>query len=385
MLLGVLINYGLRYNYQQQLVQDNFRRAMATASFTNTLNFLEDRFPIFENFPFNLLVSFFPTSISHATIRSKHIPDPANPWGVGQVVPLEAHAQVTRNSKMYYTPDWAPELPEVRINIDNREVSYKTAGFRIGIGSKEKFEQVFGTGNVGPMHIPGFLPGAGGINNFLSNLNINIPVVGLNFGVYLITDPVAGQIFDYDSAIRECRDMLLPEACFQQCSEGSSVTQAILTGIINIGEITSHLGEIFNALGSECLTCIIQGPGGIVFPPPNFCTNLAQDPQTGRWHTDELERLFQNVAFYAPASKSLGLQPRYTQTTKIDNRLVKEENPARILTKDEVDWKQMTSREIIYNRGYNEILGTTFQHQPGERSIEKSIRQERTYEWRTKK
>lgn len=105
MLLGVLVNYGLRYNFQQQAMQQAFRRALGIAADPNR------------------------GSAAYVLIKDRHIPDPAHPFTVGTFVPVSSSASVTRDYQMHYTADTEEELPVVHIDINGDIRTYKTAGF----------------------------------------------------------------------------------------------------------------------------------------------------------------------------------------------------------------------------------------------------------------
>lgn len=331
MLLGILISYGMRFNYQQQVSQEAFRKAMGMASMTNIQGA-----PDFD-------IPGAPTSTSYAILRNRHIPDPANPWGVGSTAPFESHASVTRNYKSYYTADIAMELPELRIDIDGTEYAYKTASMRYAVGIKERFEEIFGVGNVekifGPDENPFF-----------------------NFGVYRITDSVGGHIFDYDTAVRECRNMWIPQACLAQCTDSISPTGAfmgLVGGLLSGGN--PNIGAIVDSLGLSCISCVLP-LGGLIAPWPSFCDGLWQDAETGIWHTPELDRMFYNgdenllVQYYAPDAKSLGLQPSYTQVITQNNEIRRVENEGTITTTDVRDWSFDTTRNIIVNKNFEPLV-----------------------------
>ncbi len=115
-ILGALVSYGLRYNYMQQVNQQAFRRAMKIAADP-------DR-----------------GSGSYVMFMDKHIPDPADPFGVGTVLPMTGSASVMRTNMADAQADDAAGLPttvlDFQENQDNgvadpmRRIVYKSAGFR---------------------------------------------------------------------------------------------------------------------------------------------------------------------------------------------------------------------------------------------------------------
>jgi len=102
MLLGVLINYGLRYNFQQQVMQEAFRKALGVTAVRRS---------------------------TYVLIKDRHIPDPSNHFGIGALTPVMSSASVTRNYKLHETADSVSELPRMYLEINGEIDYYKTAGF----------------------------------------------------------------------------------------------------------------------------------------------------------------------------------------------------------------------------------------------------------------
>jgi len=103
MLLGVLLNYGLKYNAQQQTAQEAQRKALTIAA-----NSLADGK---EN----------DISVNYLVVKDKHIPDPANPFGLGSVVAVSAQASVTRDYRTFMTAANKDALPKIFIDVNNQE------------------------------------------------------------------------------------------------------------------------------------------------------------------------------------------------------------------------------------------------------------------------
>ena len=101
-LLGVLINYGMRYNFQQQVMQQAFRKALGLAAARR--------------------------SATYVLIKDRHIPDPSNPFGVGSLTPVSSTASVTRNYRLNETADNQDELPAVHFDINGDVRRYIAAG-----------------------------------------------------------------------------------------------------------------------------------------------------------------------------------------------------------------------------------------------------------------
>lgn len=183
MLLGILVNYGLRFQAQQRVMQDTFRKAQATAIANQS-------------------------SGSYMILQDKHIPDASDTFGIGSVMPFSSSASVVRDYHMNWTPDNESELPYVAFEIkgltacpgsyrspagSSPPCEYLTAGFRWvnDMGSaKAKYEEIYGSGNVE------------------------------NSG--RIIDPCEGELVDYSTAYRICRMIVDKNACVHECNNGTT-------------------------------------------------------------------------------------------------------------------------------------------------------------------
>lgn len=126
MLLGVLINYGLKYNSQQQVMQQAFRKVLGLAA---------DR-----------------GSASYTLFKEQNIPDPSNPFAVGSVIPVTSSASVTRDYSMDMVPTEAEELSSLVIEMPDSQVrSYKTGAFRdenVLEGDLDKYTDIYGSEGI---------------------------------------------------------------------------------------------------------------------------------------------------------------------------------------------------------------------------------------------
>lgn len=114
LVLSFLVSYGMRDNYQQDTQMRSFRMAMQEA-YTNSRP---------------------DPSGSVVLVEDKHIPDPRDTFGVGNIVPAQAGAGVTWGNTMedkYYkdgTTELDPErLPLMKYKINGSAVGYETQGF----------------------------------------------------------------------------------------------------------------------------------------------------------------------------------------------------------------------------------------------------------------
>jgi len=187
MLLGILVNYGLKYNFQQQVMQQAFRKALGIAA----------KEP----------------SSTYILIKDRHIPNPSNPFGVGSVAAVSSSASVVRDYRMDETADTAGELPRIDIEAPDGQLrSYKTAAFRdeynVPEGDLSKYNGVYGPKDIGWW----VKPGTAGIGECLCEMETKInprtgeetetcPCPSKNIR---IIDDCAGEIMNYETVQRRC-------------------------------------------------------------------------------------------------------------------------------------------------------------------------------------
>lgn len=200
LLLGTLISYGLANNFQQRIIQQTFRKALQSAAVSVNPG--------------------TPLSVSHIVIRDRHIPDPANLFGRGQVMPFFSSASVTR----YYQLETASaegdnELPRIVIDIqgttDKKKIQFefKTAGFQYVSGvTEEKLEDyfvVFGQTNIfGLGKDRGWWP----VNSDQVAKTCNDSMIGFECSNYAITqirilDYCAGEVGDEQACRKQCDEI----------------------------------------------------------------------------------------------------------------------------------------------------------------------------------
>ena len=313
MLLGLLVSYGMKYNFQQQVMQQAFRKALASASDVQNNK---------------------PSSVSHIVIKDRHIPNPANPFAVGSVAPVSASASVTRNYQMQLTPDKKVELPQISLDINGQIQSRKAAALRKersvrhaklyddydsdGDGTIDddeedvsKYAYVYGSkdttwwddpaGSTGacacPLEEVCDTAGEGEETNcrFVCPNRDECKTYNI-----IIMDSCAGEIVDYDK---------MQNRCYQ-------IEQAVIRRPWYCGEDYKPLASLFT-----------------------FAQNYGYSADT-------------DLGALSDENKpKMGLQGDYTQSTTMDNTLTKTESAAAITTTDTLDWQVDTTRTIVYNEG----------------------------------
>lgn len=112
--LGILIQYGMRANYQQDLQMQAFRKAMKIAYYKHGPG----------------------AAASLSIIEDKAIPDPRDPWGFAGRQTVSASASVSWDSNLqalyiddFDEPEQDSDLPYQLIEINDTQGAFKTAGY----------------------------------------------------------------------------------------------------------------------------------------------------------------------------------------------------------------------------------------------------------------
>lgn len=316
MLLGVLINYGLRYNYQQQVMQQAFRKALASAA--------------------RSMSPGTPTSVQHVLIRERHIPDPSDAFGFGSILPSSSgSSSPIRNYMMEQTPDTEAELPHIAIDVQGQEFLFKTAAFReepnIPMGGQDIYIYIYGevcgctafnaAGNcTGWKNLPSSDVEYDDEEEPWKHIVItpDNKIARIRF-----IDYSAGEIVDYNSAVKQCRLIVDSEACRTECLRFD---------------------------GKNCVTTCSQR-----ISVPFYCSNAGEiDSANHRYVFPVLEQIFA----FAKGERRMGIQDDYAQTVTAGNRLDKKETIADITTTDSLDWQTQTERTMVY-KTYGEASTST--------------------------
>jgi hypothetical protein len=192
-LIGVLISYALRSNYQQRVNQMAFRRAMASAAESS--------------------VDGKPLSVGHTVIRDRYIPDPSGIFGTGPVNPFSSSASVTRNCKQDASAQDESELPLTRVDIQGMKWEYTSGDFlyvsNVTEDEIEDYYSVFGQSNV--------FAYSSEKGKYVEVNDDDVDKTCAYYGYYdcalwsyntiRILDNCKGEVYDYGSCYQQCRDM----------------------------------------------------------------------------------------------------------------------------------------------------------------------------------
>jgi len=352
MLLGVLLSYGLNYNYNQQMSQYIFRKALVSAH-ENT-----------------------PVMAKYQVLRDRHIPDPSEPFARGAATAFMSEAGVISTNKLDESPDKAEDLPKINIDVSSyyphydsvHDKNYTVAGFDYDgpnealKDAKRRYEIVYGAGNFWRISMQNwgddigrgdvldwesgkllvkrkdfkkFEPPFARFNDWLKKvlpekhkpmpLDLRQPAFCVE-----ILNYAHGEMIDYDNLIQQCRLILNYDACYTKCTR---------SGDTDCGEACGKNIET----PAYCLGCTIKN---------------------GAWYCPKIQEFFfppRNLAEARAGQKihtfESGLQGDMKQQNDIQNVLQKNESSTDITTVDDVNWNMRMNRTVIYNKGTNVNTG----------------------------
>lgn len=182
-LLSIVLTYGLRSNYQQQVTQHAFRRAMAASVGYN---------------------GACPYTLTH----DRHIPSPLDPHGIGSVAGMTATYAITRSNLLMMKPDSQSEIPKM------------TFGFSRGMIMLPANEHRFETARFYDFY---WEP----CNRYaVKHLHLvfgamNVWTEGRPDNSARVVDPCSGDILAFEKCDNECRMFTDFGYCVAQCQERS--------------------------------------------------------------------------------------------------------------------------------------------------------------------
>ncbi len=275
MLLAVMVSYSMRYNSQQRVTQEAFRKGMSKLHHYDSphdayerarVEFYSDNHPIDKSGT---------SSLTYLRYRDDYVPDPSNPFGLGSLESSVSSATLTRDMRMHMTAGKDYELPQIAIDIDriNKKVInsdgtetypcnshlnekyrdsgdenlkkkygsedspcyYLTAGFRVDerVSRDEntftRYAQVYGEGSLvgckGTYDRDGNSCSGGWVDIYEWDdddgeyeVNSGLP----NPFALKMIDNSAGEIMEYGSAVSQCRRIVDDDVCKDECNEGKS-------------------------------------------------------------------------------------------------------------------------------------------------------------------
>ena len=365
--LGSLVSYSLRYNQQQDLSQEAFRRALGVVDATTS----DGNGGEYVKYP----------SASYTIIEDKHIPDPLNPFAMGAVSPTMASASVTRDWAMHLTPDNKKELPHMRIRVNGKEINCNaveddgkgctTAGWREENDVEatettiDKYIEIFGNTVEGCKGVDKDNKCTGGWDNIYddddgdrfireefqdgcvkweTNANPETGEEVKTCSKYVIKkirfiDGSAGEIMNYEGSVRQCRQLVDNKVCKTECEKGRSPD----VDEDNSTSCSSLCAEKFNSPNQTKKTYDSDKGGAW------YCANYKKD-EDGKYVFPVLEEIFSTTnPDGSKSAKEMGLLSSCTQALGgSGNTLNKTEQKDKIITTTTHGWESTITRKMRY-------------------------------------
>lgn len=364
--LGSLVSYGLRYNQQQKLSQEAFREVLKIVNETEKD---EDGNDVNVKYP----------QASYTIVEDKHIPDSSNPFAFGSVSPTIASASVTRDWAMQLTPGNKKDLPHMRIKINGEEINCNavkddgkgctTSGWREENDVEatettiDKYIEIFGNTVEGCTSVGKDNKCVGEWRNIYDydddggrSINSDIaqscsdkedivnPETGdketicntYSLEKIKFIDSSAGEIMDYDGAVRQCRQLVDEDFCIKECNKGRAPETEDVTNC------DSLCAEKFNPPNQKDSGYDPEKGGAW------YCANY--EKKKGKYTFPVLDAVFSQAnPDGSSAPKEMGLLSSYTQSSAgSENSLRKVESADKIITTSTQGWKSTFKRTLRY-------------------------------------
>ena len=349
LILGSLLSYGLRYNFQQQVSMTAFRRALKIASDPER------------------------GSGAYMMITEKHIPNPSDMYGIGDKTAITASASVTRNYAMHEQATDAGSLSGVVMDSQTQRDNdsekwmrriYKMAGFRIEYkvptNVTGKYKLVYGsilakkgaesdpiTGNPSTWtwvavssgdaqrvcessHLENVYDGEGNVLFVITVCDKK------GFAALRIIDSCIGETINYDSCYEQSRMLVDVEYCTQECERkkvpGDDMNCAATCGMETLAP--NQNDPNYN-----------EANGGAWYAAGYTYTNCTPDH---RCYTFPIlkDKLFAFAGGY-PEQKGMGMQQDSTAENSRSEYFKRNETSFDITTNEKVAWQSVDHKKVI--------------------------------------
>jgi len=344
LLLGALLSYGLKYNYQQRAQQTAFRRALKIASD-------QER-----------------GSGSAMIMEDRSIPDPMSLFGVGSAQTVTASASVQRDYEMNNPVDDAEALQGSIMDIQTKRDeatgaqewmrrTYRISGFRVENDvpedNIEKYQVVYGniSAKKGSDWVNTSDPDAEKYCMEGHSVEYTDPETGYTeiicnkeaYAAIRIIDSCSGEIVDFDTCYTQSRMLVDTEFCTRKC------------GMAKIPGSETDCNAVCNRLTNPP-----HQPSSAV----GYDYKKYYDSMGGAWYAADWSKVGGNYVFphlntmfgFATSNviKTMGIQGGIVQNTTREESIQREERPSYIRTQDEVAWQDTFNRTLVHRDGLEE-------------------------------
>ncbi len=307
MIIGAMISYGLRFDYNQRAQQQAFRRALKIASDRDT------------------------GGGTYMLVEDRYIPDPTNPFGIGASTLVVASAEIVRSHQLdaragtSVDPDDLPTLVmDVQLGWTNdpaqqpvmQRYIFRNAGFRYETRSS------------------GYTDGE--IDKYKY---IYRDVLKVSDTQVRIIDACSGNVADYNACYEQAIMLVDEDYCRSTCQRNSKDTDV---------NCASLCGQVLNTPNQNDQSTFNAAEGG-----PWYAANA--DTSGGFWHFPVLDELFGRdpggTGTIGPAPT--GLAPGSTSDVQLDSSINKLETTSRTVTQQSASMHEQITRNIVTHDNIN--------------------------------
>ena len=366
MLLGVLLSYGLKYNFQQKAQMTAFRRALKIASD-------QDR-----------------GTGSAMVVEDRAIPDPATMFGIGSTAPIMASASVQRDYMMNAQPVDADSLQGSVMDIQtNRNGSantqawmrriYKTAVFRVEYlvpeANLDKYEQIYGsilvrsTGgswvstSSSDVAMTCLASHVETVTDSDGNTTTTTVCDSEAYAAIRIIDACSGEISDYETCYSQARQLVDPAFCARKCELGKipgSGTDCSAVCNLETNPPNQDPTQAYDsAKGGAWYAADWEAPSAVVTPPATQAHPNYNFPYLSGYRGDGtiVPALFSFSGAHSSSDPvkqmAMGLQSDMIQNTQRSESIDKTETTSAISTQEDAVWTDTLNRTFARQDNLN--------------------------------
>ncbi len=307
MIIGALISYGLRFDYNQRAQQQAFRRALKIASDRDT------------------------GGGSYMLLEDRYIPDPTKPFGIGASTPVMASANIVRTHQMDaragtsvdpndlptmvmdvqlgWTNDPSQQPAMQRYIFRNAGFRYETTSMSITDTKLDKYRFIYGD------------------------------VLKMSDTQVRIVDACSGNVADYNMCYEQAIMLVDEDYCRSTCRRNTKDTDV---------NCASLCGQVLNPPNQVNQSAFNAAEGG-----PWYAANA--DSSSGYWRFPVLDELFgrdpTGAGTIGPAPT--GLSSNMTTDVQQDYTINKLETTNRIVTQQSASTHERITRQMVLHDNIN--------------------------------
>ncbi len=332
MIIGAMITYGLRFDYNQRAQQQAFRRALKIASDRET------------------------GGGSYMLMEDRYIPDPTDPFGIGTSMPVMASESVIRSHtldaragdegadphdlptlvmdvQLGWTNDPAQESVMQRHIFRNAGFRYETRSSGYTDAQVDKYMYIYGDALKEEL----FEAVIGYRNNPFGGPPI--PITETRWRRVRVIDACSGHLVDYNTCYEQATMLVDEDYCRSTCERNSKDSNVNCTDLC---------GQVLNVPNQEDQGTFNAADGGPWYAAGAHTVN-------GYWQFPVLDELFgrdtDGTGTVGPAPT--GLSPDSSSDVQRDQNISRLETTGRTVTQQSASRHEQITRQMVIHDNVN--------------------------------